>query len=197
MSLHLAIRFIGEKLIANSFPSIVPYFICRFIYDSKSQKRHVYELFQECIFAAMSQKKPKHFGTYIDRNYRIIRLRFLRAFKEAEVDLTTEQWVLIDSLYKKNGLSQNELAGGSFKDAPTVSRIVDLLCKKGYTERQRFENDRRRYKIFLTDEGKAVYEKILPSVEGLREKGWENLSEEDYTAFLRIMNQVFENFKPE
>lgn len=143
----------------------------------------------------MSEKESKHFGTYIDRNFRIIRLTFLKAFKKAGVDLTTEQWVLMDSLYKQNGLSQNELATGSFKDAPTVSRIIDLLSKKGFIERQRFDNDRRRYKIFLTDEGKAVYEKVLPSVEGLREKGWENLSDEDYTTFLRIMNQVFKNFE--
>lgn len=143
----------------------------------------------------MSKKDSKHFGTYIDRNFRIIRLTFLKAFKKAGVDLTTEQWVLMDSLYKQNGLAQSELAAGSFKDAPTVSRIIDLLCKKGFTERQRFDNDRRRYKIFLTDEGKAVYEKILPTVESLREKGWENLSDDDYTTFLRIMNQVFKNFE--
>lgn len=140
-------------------------------------------------------KTTKHFGTYIDRNYRIIRLTFLKAFKEAGVDLTTEQWVLIDSLYKENGLSQNDLAKGSFKDAPTVSRIIDLLCKKGFTDRSRFENDRRRYRIFLTEKGRAVYEKVLPHVESVREKGWNDLSEEDYTHFLRIMNQVFKNLE--
>ena len=91
----------------------------------------------------MSKKDSKHFGTYIDRNFRIIRLTFLKAFKKAGVDLTTEQWVLMDSLYKQNGLAQSELAKGSFKDAPTVSRIIDLLCKKGFTERQRFDTSPR------------------------------------------------------
>ncbi len=143
----------------------------------------------------MSSKKVKPFGTYIDRNYRLIRLRFLQAFKKAGVDITTEQWVLMDLLMQENGLSQNELAARSFKDAPTVSRIIDLLCKKEFTERRKAENDKRRHDIFITKNGKEVYNKILPIVHELREKGWEGLSDEDYQTFLRIMNQVFGNFE--
>lgn len=143
----------------------------------------------------MATKKTKHFGTVIDRTYRIIKLNFLQAFKELGVDITTEQWVIIDALYQENGLSQTALASLSFKNAPTVSRIIDLLCKKGLTERHRFENDRRRYKIFLTQKGKNTYEKVLPKVIALREQGWQHLSEEDYDNFLRIIQQVYRNFE--
>ena len=80
------------------------------------------------------------------------------------------------------------------ENAPTVSRIIDLLCKKGLTERHRFENDRRRYKIFLTDLGKAQYEKVLPKVIELRKKGWDGLTENDYQQFTAIMDRIFSNF---
>jgi DNA-binding MarR family transcriptional regulator len=102
---------------------------------------------------------------------------------------------LLDSLYQADGISQNELANGSFKNAPTVSRIVDLLCKKGLTERKRFETDKRRYKVYLTNKGKDTYIKTKPVVVKLRKKGWKNLSDEDYDFFLRIMNQIFKNFE--
>lgn len=141
------------------------------------------------------RKSTKNFGAYIDRTIKIIRQNYLKAFKEINVDLTTEQWVLLDSLYESDGVSQNELANGSFKNAPTVSRIVDLLCKKGLTERKRFENDKRRYKVFLTKKGKDTYKKTKPVVVKLRKKGWKNLSDEDYDFFLKIMNQIFENFE--
>ena len=101
---------------------------------------------------------------------------------------------MLDNLSKNNGQSQAELASKSFKDAPTTSRILDLLEKKKYIERQRFENDRRRYKIFLTTQGKQVIKKLQPLVKDLRLQGWQNLTEEDYQNFLRIINQVFENF---
>lgn len=136
----------------------------------------------------------KNFGAIIDRTLKIIKANYQKAFIEVGVDLTTEQWVLMDSLHKNNGISQNDLANGSFKNAPTVSRILDLMCKKGLTERRRFENDRRRYKIFLTQFGEETYKKALPVVVNLRLKGWKNLSEEDYQHFTRIMDQVFTNF---
>ena len=137
----------------------------------------------------------KSIGYQLERTSRIVKLAYLQAFNQLGVDITPEQWVMLDSLYHKNGQSQTDLANASYKDAPTVSRILDLLGKKGLTERQRFANDRRRYKIFLTDEGKKVVEKVLPVVESLREKGWKNLSEEDYESFLRIMQQIFANYE--
>lgn len=139
------------------------------------------------------QHTSKAYGTLIDRTLRIIKLQFIHAFKEAGVDLTPEQWVIIDELYKHNGISQTELANGSFKNAPTVSRIIDLLASKNMVERQRFENDRRRYKIFLTKKGKETFEKAHPIVLSLRNQGWSNLSDEDYAHFTRIMNQIFDN----
>lgn len=141
------------------------------------------------------KQSTKNFGAYIDRTIKIIRHNYTRAFKEIDVDITTEQWVILDSLYANDGLSQNELASESFKNAPTVSRIIDLLCKKGYTKRMPSAQDRRKHLIFLTKEGKALYDKAFPVVENLRKQGWENLNDKDYEDFLRIMNQVFLNFE--
>lgn len=136
----------------------------------------------------------KIFGTLIARTSRIIRLSFTQAFREHQLDITPEQWVILDKLYHNNGISQTALANDSFKNAPTVSRIIDLLCTKQLTERQRFENDRRRYKIFLTPKGRTLVEKALPIVANLRQQGWQQLSDEDYEVFKRIMDQVFDNF---
>ncbi len=142
-----------------------------------------------------NSSESKNFGAYIDRTLKVIRYNYTKVFKQLGLDITTEQWVIIDSLYAQNGQSQNAIAEGSFKNAATVSRIIDLMCKKGITERQRFDNDRRRYKIYLTQTGESIYEKALPEVLKLREMGWKNLTDEDYKDFLRIMNQVFENFE--
>ena len=135
----------------------------------------------------------KKIGYYLERTTRIVKLSYLQAFAQLEVDITPEQWVMLDSLYHRNGQSQTELAGDSYKNAPTVSRIIDLLEKKGLVERQRFANDRRRYKIFLTKKGQTTVEKVQPAVAALREKGWQELTDDDYSNFLRILNQVFDN----
>jgi DNA-binding MarR family transcriptional regulator len=136
----------------------------------------------------------KQIGYYLERTARIVKLGFSQAFSRLGLDLTPEQWVVLERLYRKNRQSQTELANASFKDAPTISRILDVLVRKGYVERQRFDNDRRRYMITLTLSGKSVVRKIQPLAEELRMKGWENLDEEDYQTFIRITNQIFDNF---
>lgn len=145
----------------------------------------------------IKKNKAKEYGTLLDRTLRIIKLNFIQGFKEAGIDLTPEQWVIIDRIYHQKDISQTDLANGSFKNAPTVSRIIDLLCKKGMTERHRFDNDRRRYKISLTPLGIEVFKKAHPIAQKLRKKGWAGLSDADYENFTRIANQVFSNFSEE
>ncbi|MEM7572881.1 MAG: MarR family transcriptional regulator [Bacteroidota bacterium] len=138
--------------------------------------------------------QPQHVGTYLDRTVKLIKQRYLRAFRENGSDLSTEQWVILDLLFKKDGISQTDLANDSYKNAPTVSRIIDLLADKGYLERRRFPNDRRRYRIHLTTEGRQLYEQLLPAVQSLREQTWAGLSQDDYGELTRILDQVMNNF---
>lgn len=143
----------------------------------------------------VKKDETKVFGSFIDRTMKIIRQHYMQEFRDSGLDVTTEQWVIIDSLYHRDGQSQTELADGSFKNMATVSRIIDLTCQKGYTSRVRSESDKRKQRIFLTDEGKDIYKKLKPTVDQLRRKGWRGLNDEDYQDFLRIMNTIFDNFK--
>ena len=136
----------------------------------------------------------KQVGYYLESTTRHVKLAFTQAFNTAGIDLTPEQWVLLDHLLSQNGLSQTELAEKSYKNAPTVSRILDVLERKSYIERQRFDNDRRRYKIFLTEEGRQIALKAMPIAEELRSQGWKGLSDDDYEQFIRILETVFQNF---
>lgn len=138
----------------------------------------------------------KQVGYYLERTTRQVKLAFNQAFIGAGIDLTPEQWVLLDSLLSKNGVSQTELASKSYKNAPTVSRIIDVLERKGYVERQRFENDRRRYKIFLTSLGRDTAERALPIAVDLREQGWKGLSDDQYDVFIEMIETVFKNYNP-
>ncbi len=142
----------------------------------------------------MSQLSYDNVGTLLDRTTRLLKAHFLRAFKDANVDLTPEQWVVLDHLNKKGASSQTDLANGTFKDAPTVSRIIDKLAKKGLAERTRFPNDRRRYQVALTEKGESIHEQLLPKVEALRVQAWSGLSENDYTHLTRILDRIRDNF---
>ncbi len=137
----------------------------------------------------------KYFGVYLERTARRVRQAYLHVFQQLGIDITTEQWVLLKNLYERDGQSQTELAAGSFKNAPTVSRIIDLLVKKGWVLRQVAPGDRRRFQVCLTPLGHSTVEAIYPAVLELRSQGWQGLSDEDYHTFIRILNCVFDNYE--
>ena len=136
-------------------------------------------------------------GTILDRTTRLLKQHYLRAFREEGIDISTEQWVLLDRLQTGGHASQTELANGTYKDAPTVSRIVDKLAKKKLVERRRFPNDRRRYLVCITDTGQDVHNRIMPYVRDLRRQTWNGLSEEDFNRLQEILQHIRGNFEEE
>ncbi len=129
----------------------------------------------------------------IDTTIKKIRTALQRQFNDAGFDLTVDQWVVIDHLFRNPGISQNTLADMTTKDAPTVTRIIDLLAQKGLAERRLTDNDRRKFLVYLTEAGKAKYHEVLPIVSAMRRKGWGDLSEADYQHFIRIMDSIYQN----
>ncbi len=118
-------------------------------------------------------------GFILERTAKRMKQACALALREAKVDLTVDQWVLLQELDKEDGLNQFELAERSYKHAPTVTRIVDTLTQKGLIERQADPADRRRYNICLTKAGKGEIKRILPIIKDFREKCWEGMSEKD------------------
>lgn len=136
----------------------------------------------------------KQVGYLLERTTRVVKLQFHKLFKELGIDLTPEQWVIMDSLYQKNDQPQKDLAESSFKDPPTISRILDSLDKKGWVQRVVSKKDRRVFIVHQTDEGRKIVENLIPHVEQLRTKGWSDLSSEDYNQFTSLINKIFSNY---
>ena len=134
--------------------------------------------------------KPE-IGIYIDRTYKVVRQDMINRFKAHGIDLTPEQWILLAKLDEHGTLSQTELAAMSFKDKPTVSRIIDLLVKKGIVNRRADEQDRRRFHIDLTSEGHRVIGQARPQVVASRAQGWQNITEEEYHQLVAILDKIF------
>jgi DNA-binding MarR family transcriptional regulator len=131
----------------------------------------------------------------IDTTIKKIRQGLQKKLDDHNVDLTVDQWVLLDHIFRHeaNGVSQNELAEMTVKDAPTVTRIIDLLVKKGLAERTMAENDRRKFNITLTEAGKDKFHEAYPIVAEVRRKGWGDLNEDDYQTFVRILDSIYSN----
>jgi DNA-binding MarR family transcriptional regulator len=143
----------------------------------------------------MSMNGTKAFGLHLDATLKVIKQDLTRRFREQGIDLTPEQYALLAELAARGELAQKELAKSTFKDAPTVSRIIDLLVKKGWINRSADTDDRRKYILTLTPAGQAAFETAAPIVHAAREVGWQGLTEEDYSRLKHILDRVVENIQ--
>jgi DNA-binding MarR family transcriptional regulator len=138
-------------------------------------------------------KQYSRYSFLLDKTARRVKQYAKQRFRELGWTITIDQWAVLKQLYDKGEVNQRELATNTFKDHPTMTRIIDLLKDKGLIERKPHPGDRRSFIVALTVEGKTMVEECLPEVQKIRMKAWDNLSEKDFREFKRILESIYEN----
>ena len=133
-------------------------------------------------------------GYLINRTAMRLKRELHSAFKTNGYKITPEQWAILNRLWEQEGLSQVELADLTFKDKPNVTRMLEVMERKKLVFRQPDENDRRAYKVFLTDTGKQLKEKLVPLAVEVLERGLRDLTSEDITRLSKALNTIYYNF---
>ena len=116
-----------------------------------------------------------------------------RAFQSKGFDLTPEQWGLLSRLWETEGIHQSILAERTGKDRHNITRILNLLEKKGLTRRVPDPDDRRRYNIYLTEAGRALRKKLPPIVIDLLQKCFTGLTQKDLRDLDRLHRHILRN----
>jgi len=147
------------------------------------------------IEPANSVEKKNHLsGFLLEKTAKLMKLSFSRLLLlHPEIDITVDQWIVVQLLKKHQTLNQQQIAELSFKDAPTVTRILDLLVTKGYVTRIVDAFDRRKFSIELTQSGVDIYEIILPLVNEFRAESYHNVSNEELKILESVLNKIFDN----
>ena len=116
-----------------------------------------------------------------------------RRLNEHGLDITIDQWLVLNTLEVDPQASQQEIAERVFKDAASVTRIVDLLIRKGYLQRQSHPVDRRRFTLALTREGKALIKQVNKISEENRNIGLKGISEKELQQLRITLTTIIHN----
>ena len=87
--------------------------------------------------------------------------RLQKNFKQQSLDITIEQWSVLYHLWKVDGLSQQQLCDATFRDKPSITRLVDNLEKLKLVKRVASRDDRRINMIYLTKEAEQLQEQTM------------------------------------
>ena len=121
--------------------------------------------------------------------------RLQKNFKQAGIEITIEQWSVLYHLWKEDGLSQQELCNRTFRDKPSITRLVDNLEKLKLVKRLPAKNDRRINLIRLTDIAMQLQEQTMDMANQTLNEALESVSKEDVELCKAVLAKVYENLK--
>jgi DNA-binding MarR family transcriptional regulator len=110
-----------------------------------------------------------------------------------ETGVTSLQWRLLAWVLRNPGASQGFLADRLEVEPITVSRMVDRLVEAGHIERRPDPDDRRAWKIYLTDRATPIIANLRTMADALVDQAFDGLSPAERTAFERLVTRVREN----
>ncbi len=138
----------------------------------------------EMVFALMNGK----LSAAINR-------KLYRSFRKMSIDITPEQWTVLFYLWSRDGVTQQELCNVTFKDKPSMTRLIDNLEKQQLVVRSPGVKDRRINLIHLTDKGRELETATNPLVTSVMRTALEGLSESEVEIAGSMLAKVFANLK--
>jgi DNA-binding MarR family transcriptional regulator len=96
-------------------------------------------------------------------------------------------WYFLRELWVEDGLTQRELSRRAGIMEPTTAAAVTAMDEKGLITRKRNPDDRRKVNIFLTDNGRALRDELLPYVIQVNEVAAATLSPDEVAELRRLL----------
>jgi DNA-binding MarR family transcriptional regulator len=121
--------------------------------------------------------------------------RLQKNFKQEGIEITIEQWSVLYHLWKKDGISQQDLCNASFRDKPSITRLVDNLEKLKLVKRVPSQTDRRSNSIMLTEAAKKLQEKTMEIASRTLNEALEGVAADDVETAKKVLQQVYDNLK--
>ena len=119
--------------------------------------------------------------------------RLQKNFKQANVDITIEQWSVLYHLWKQDGLSQQQLCDATFRDKPSITRLVDNLEKLKLVRRVPSKDDRRMNMIYLAKEAIDLQEKTMELANRTLNEALEGVTIEQIEIAKLVLQKVYDN----
>jgi DNA-binding MarR family transcriptional regulator len=118
-----------------------------------------------------------------------------KKFNAAGLKITIEQWSVLYHLWKEEGKSQQELCNATFRDKPSITRLVDNLEKLQLVRRVPADDDRRINLIYLTRQAQKLQEETMALAEETLNEALRGVPEDRIGICKEVLQIVYDNLK--
>ena len=135
----------------------------------------------------------KQVGVYVNILNCRLKKYLAEVFKKNHVNLTAEQYLVMDTLWNEGTLTQQAIAFIIQKDKNSVTQFIDNLEKKGLVTRSVAKEDRRVNNIVVTPEGMALKDSTKQLAIETMETVTKGITEEDLKTCVAVLKKVYDN----
>jgi len=121
--------------------------------------------------------------------------RMQKNFRNAGLDITIEQWSILYHLWKEDGLSQQELCNRTYRDKPSITRLIDNLEKLNLVKRTASVSDRRVNLVSLTEAAQEIQQTTIDLANQTMNEALVGITKDEIEIVKKVLQQVFDNLQ--
>ncbi len=124
-----------------------------------------------------------------------INRKLYRNFRQDGIEITPEQWTVLIFLWKQDGVTQQELCNATFKDKPSMTRLIDNMERQHLVVRISDKRDRRINLIHLTKDGKGLEERAFLIAKQTLKEALCDITIDELRVSQEVLRKIFYNTK--
>ena len=102
-------------------------------------------------------------------------------------------WSFLRILWEADGLTQKELSARAGVMEPTTFTAMKAMEAQGYITRKQLPTNKKNMYVYLTNEGRALKEKLVPMAEDTNQVSVEGVSPQDVKTARKVLLAMIEN----
>jgi len=138
-------------------------------------------------------KELKSLGYQLGRTLRVFKNQMASEFREQEIDLTVDQFIILRMLYLNCDLIQQDLANQLQKDKSSIVRQINELLKCQYLVRHTNREDKRKKNLTITKNGMEILNQMTKIALEVSGKLLSGVAEQDLDIFEGVLLKIQQN----
>ncbi len=124
-------------------------------------------------------KFEENLGGLLSKSTRLLQNTLSRKITESQIDITTEQWVLLNEIKRYQPVSPLKLSQSLVKNKGSITSLIKGCEKQSLISKLADDKDKRSYRLILTEKGEMNRQACIPFAREILEHTTSDISESD------------------
>ena len=129
----------------------------------------------------------------MDRTQRVYKNLMVTEFRKHKIELSFEQFVMMQMLNSDCTLIQQDVANQLQKDKSIIVRQINVLLERQYVVRLTNKDDKRKKNLSITKSGMDILNQMKEIAFRVSKKLLSGITESEFDTFHRVLMKVQEN----